>query len=543
MSVTSKLFSRAFRLPPAAHREIVRQSDLPVPMSDGTVLLANRWFPAGHDGGLPTLLMRTPYGRSGPLLFEAVLYAERGYNVVVQSVRGTHGSGGTFDAFAHEINDGAETLRWLHAQPWCDGRVGLAGGSYVGYTQFAAAAAAEDGQISAMAPSMTSADLRCLLKPYGAFALDGAGRWIHGLDPEGQRKPLESLRHGLSAKSALAEAARHLPLGETDLVLYGSELPFYRNWIEKATDAPYWDVLDARAGHHTHQTPVCLHAGWFDIFAPGQLADAEALMQAGRDVRLVVGPWSHTGGTSVRFRDGLAFFDETLQGRGAASDRRRVRIQLYGDKRWWAFDSWPQPSESVQWHLHGDGRLDLQPPAQTQPVEWTDDPTDPAPSCGGPTLLKGGAVDNAKREARPDVVVFTSAPLTEDLVVLGTPRFRARADADTASYDVVVRLCVVDEKGVSRNISDGMQRVDGGAADIDIAMWPIGARIKRGQRVRVQVAGSLHPLWARNLHTDEDPGKGTTAVPAHQRLLLGPDSRGLIELPIAALGTADLARE
>jgi putative CocE/NonD family hydrolase len=543
MSVIARVVSRAFRLPPPTHRRVARQYDLPLTLSDGTVLLANRWYPEGHETGLPTLLMRSPYGRSGLMTFEAELFAERGYNVIVQSVRGTHGSGGRFDAFANEMSDGAETLRWVHEQPWCDGRVGLAGGSYLGYTQFAAAAAATDGQISAMAPAITSADLRCLLKPYEAFGLDGAGRWIHGLDPEAKRKPLASLRHALSAKEAMAQAARHLPLGETDVVLYGEELPFFRAWIESATDAPYWDSLDARAGHTRHTTPVCLHAGWFDIFAPGQLADAVDLLRAGRDVRLTIGPWSHTGGSAVRFRESLAFYDETLHGRVTRRDPRPVRVQLYGDKRWWAFESWPPPTEARQWYLHADGRIETDPPTHPRAVEWTDDPADPAPSCGGPTLLKGGAVDNAKRESRPDVVVFTSAPLTEDVVVLGTPRFRARADADTASYDVVVRLCVVDEKGVSRNISDGLQRLDGGEADINIAMWPIGARIKRGQRIRIQVAGSIHPLWARNLHSGEDPAKGTTAIPAHQRLLLGPESPAVMELPIMRLGTADLARD
>jgi predicted acyl esterase len=156
-------------------------------------------------------------------------------------------------------------------------------------------------------------------------------------------------------------------------------------------------------------------------------------------------------------------------------------------------------------------------------------------------LFGGGPKNNAAREARDDVRAFTSAPLTEDLVVLGTPRFTGRVNADVPSYDVVVRLCVVDEKGVSRNVSDGMQRVDGGATDADIAMWPVGVRVRAGQRIRLQVSGSLHPMWVRNLHTGEDPAGGTTAVPAHQSLLLGGDSPAVLELPVVRLDGSDRA--
>jgi putative CocE/NonD family hydrolase len=511
-------------------------------LSDGTVLLAKRWFPEGHDGGLPTLLMRTPYGRTAITAVEAALYAERGYNVVAQSVRGTHGSGGTFEAFMYEAADGAETLRWVHQQPWCDGRVSTVGGSYVGYTQLAAAAAAEPGLITAMAPAMTSADLRCLLKPYGVFALDGAGRWIHGLDPQGRRGAFASLRHGLTSNGPRTRAANQLPLRETDLILYGEALPFYRSWVDSPPDSPYWTALDAREGHLVQDAPICLHAGWFDIFGQGQLADAAELLATGRDVRLVVGPWSHTGGSGAKLRDAIRFLDETVQGRTTSTDPRPVRVQLYGDKRWWALPTWPPPSEPHRWYLTTDGRLDASPPTASGRIEWTDDPSDPAPSCGGATLMKGGPADNRKREARDDVVTFTSEPLSEDLVILGTPRVTARASADTPSFDVVVRLCVVDEKDVSRNISDGLHRVEGKEADIDIEMWPTGVRVRRGQRLRIQVAGALHPLWARNLHTGEDPAKGTTAIVAHQCLVIGPDSPAIVELPVVHFAAEDLAR-
>jgi putative CocE/NonD family hydrolase len=544
VSALTKLASRVLRLPPATHPELLQQADLAMTTSDGRVLLAHRWVPRGfEDGGLPTLLMRSPYGRRGLMAFEAPLLAERGYNVLIQSVRGTHGSEGSFVPFEHETADGAEALSWVRRQPWCDGRLGTWGGSYCGYTQLAAAAEAEPGLLSAMSVGVTSADLRCLFKPYGAFTLMSAASWVHGLDPEGRRTPLGSIRHLIAGRQLTGRAHKHLPMRETDVVLTGQEQQFYRDWIDAPPDSPYWDRLDVTAARDRVQSPIALHAGWFDIFAPGQLDDAAALLQADRDVRLVIGPWHHAAGIATKFRETLELFDRALRGRPAPEDARPVRVQLHGDKTWWALPTWPVAHDANAWHLTPDGELAEQPAASSGELAWTADPGDPAPSIGGAVLTGGGPKDNAAREARGDVIVFTSAPLTEDLTILGQPRFTGRVAGDTASYDVVVRLCVVDTKGVSRNVSDGMQRMSGGEADVDIAMWPIGVRVRRGQCLRLQVAGALHPLWARDLHTGTDSGAGAAGVPAHQQLLLGPDRPAVLTLPAVHLSDRDLATD
>ena len=98
-----------------------------IPMSDGVDLLADRYVPAGAGVG-PVVLIRTPYGRTGPLatLFGET-FARHGLQTVFQSTRGTFGSGGEFRPFHHERQDGLDTVAWLREQPWCDGRVAMAG--------------------------------------------------------------------------------------------------------------------------------------------------------------------------------------------------------------------------------------------------------------------------------------------------------------------------------------------------------------------------------------------------------------------------------
>ena len=98
MNVLSHLLQRKLQLPVPLTRNLAVRRDLQVPMSDGTVLLANHWAPRTGGQGLPTAVIRTPYGRGGPLgTILARPLAERGYQVLIQSVRGGFGSGGAFD--------------------------------------------------------------------------------------------------------------------------------------------------------------------------------------------------------------------------------------------------------------------------------------------------------------------------------------------------------------------------------------------------------------------------------------------------------------
>lgn len=138
MSFLSRVMERMNRLPPAQTRDIVVDRDLKVPMRDGVTLLADRFAPRKPSGPLPTILVRSPYGRGGLWGVQyGELFSERGFQVVIQSCRGTFGSGGEFLPFHAEREDGLATLAWLRDQPWFDGRLAMMGGSYVGYVQWA----------------------------------------------------------------------------------------------------------------------------------------------------------------------------------------------------------------------------------------------------------------------------------------------------------------------------------------------------------------------------------------------------------------------
>src|SRR5262245_30756058 len=186
-------------------------------MRDGVVLLADRWAPSGGGAGLPVALLRTPYGRRG-LVGTAMTrpLAERGFQVVIQSTRGTFGSGGAFDPFMDDRSDGLDTVEWIRAQPWYGGAIVLTGPSYMGYVQWAIADTAPD--VKAMIPQVTEAALTLeFFRPDG-LSLETPFNWAAMV--AGQERRGAMVRQGVSGRR-WKRALGTLPLGEADVAAVG----------------------------------------------------------------------------------------------------------------------------------------------------------------------------------------------------------------------------------------------------------------------------------------------------------------------------------
>jgi uncharacterized protein len=131
MSIATRIFGKLFKLPPAETYNVVVERDIKVPMPDGVVLLADRYYSRG-SGKLPTVLQRSPYGRGSINALLARFLAERGFQVLLQSCRGTFGSGGQFTPYRNERADGLATVAWMKKQAWFSGEFALDGASYQG---------------------------------------------------------------------------------------------------------------------------------------------------------------------------------------------------------------------------------------------------------------------------------------------------------------------------------------------------------------------------------------------------------------------------
>ena len=289
-SVSARVLAKLFKLEPPTHRVDV-QRNLPVVMRDGTTLSANRFHPRGA-GSYPTVLVRTPYKRSGSSAsLLAVPYAQRGFNVILQSCRGTDGSEGQGGLHV-EREDGLDTIEWLKRQPWYEGSFGMVGLSYMGMTQWAVAVDA-DPELKAIVPAVTMSDGRFWADD-GTFWLDLGLRWASAMDTLGRSK------FGLlgSMPSMLAPDLRgwfnHLPLGEL-----GAELKSYGFQIWSgltSKDGGTGEFAKLSHGDSVPDVTAATHliSGWYDMFIVSQLMDYQRMSEAGNVPYLTIGPYNHS---------------------------------------------------------------------------------------------------------------------------------------------------------------------------------------------------------------------------------------------------------
>jgi putative CocE/NonD family hydrolase len=462
-----------------------------------------------------TILIRTPYGRGFPTsALNGRFYAARGYHVLIQSVRGTFGSGGMFRAMAQETDDGADTVAWLREQPWFDGRLATLGASYLGWTQWTLLQDPPPELLTSVI-FVGPHDFREAVFGTGAFTLNDFLGWsdqiVHQEDG-GLRRVLSMV----TAPRRLRAALGGLPLSEaSDLVLRGRG-PWYREWISHPDgDDPWWQPYRAGSALDRVDVPVLLVSGWQDLFVDQSLRQYEVLRARGVDVALTVGPWTHfelgTRGASTLTRETLPWLDQHMTG-GPSSRTSPVRVYRTGEGQWHELAAWPPPSTPEAFQLHPDHTLSLASvpvgvPDVEGTVSFTYDPADPTPAVGGRTLTGDpGVKDNRALESRPDVVTYTTDPLPTAVDVIGSPTVELSISVDEPHADVFVRLCDVDERGHSRNFADALRRLDssikpGEVQHLSLALDPCFHRLPAGHRLRLQVSGGAFPRFARNLGT------------------------------------------
>jgi hypothetical protein len=543
MTILSRLFSRLLKLPPADTYDLVVERDLPVPMRDGTVLLADHYVARGGSSA-PVILVRSPYGRAGAFanLF-ARPFAERGFQVLIQSCRGSFGSGGEFNAFRNEQRDGLDTLGWMQQQPWFTGAFATLGPSYLGQVQWAIAADA-GSMLKALSLQITASEFRSLVYPNESFGLDTALTWIESLAHQE-----DSLWSRIRSQRRLAQqmqaAAMHLPLRDADVLVAGKPVPFYRDWLEhNAPDDPWWQPVDFRGATDALQAPTLLIAGWYDIFLPHQLADYARLRAAGKQPYLTIGPWAHTSFAAfpVMIRESLTWFRAHLLAQPERLRAAPVRVFMMGRNQWIDYPDWPPPGyRPRRWFLQPAQGLATEPAPASDPDRYCYDPANPTPSVGGSSLSRNaGPKDNRAVEARADVLVYTSTVLEQDVELVGAVSAELYVTSSLEHTDLFVRLCDVAPNGRSINISDGLTRLapgrphvnDDGTWRVTVELWPTAHCFKRGHRIRVQVAGGSHPRYARNPGSGEPLATATMLRAAEHAVYHAPAHPSAIVLPV-----------
>jgi uncharacterized protein len=532
------------------------ERNVPLAMQDGVRLFADIYRPAG-DGPFPVILIRIPYDKrqSENITYaHPSWYARHGYVVVCQDTRGRYASGGEWYPFLHEADDGRETIEWASRLSGTTGKVGMYGFSYGGATQLLPAVHRPAG-LAAICPGMTSSQYYAgWTYNQGAFALGFAASWALSLGIASAARRGDEAAAGAyaAAFSAALDWNWVLPVNAYP-PLQGEDTRYFFEWLEHPAYDDYWRRWSIDEDYSRLDVPGLHIAGWYDVFLSGTVKNFAGMKRgaATQETRvaqkLVIGPWYHIPWKPLVAQNEraaaatlvddwqLQWFDLHLKGNSSSILDNPVTIWLMGEDRWADLPDWPPPDTvPTRFFLHsdgransamGDGRLSLGPP-QYEPADiFTYDPSAPIKSRGGhsccfPTVAPMGPMDQAESEQWHSMLVYTTEPLEDDLLLIGDASFVLFAATDALDTDWTARLCVVDRSGVSTNIQEGIVRAryrdslseprhlePNRVYRYTIELGPVGIRVPAGNRIRLDVSSSDFPLWDRNMNTGGAVGK------------------------------------
>ncbi len=490
-----------------------------VPMRDGVRLATSIYLPE-TGGPWPAILSRTPYNKAGTGR-RAGRYTSAGYVYVIQDCRGRFASEGVYEPYQTDMEDGHDTVEWIAAQPWSDGKVGLTGRSAGGIAANLAAAADPPHLVCAYVVTAPESLFDESYFMGGVFREHFRGNFMR---LQGVAEQIPSLQR----RVVMDEQWRR-----TDLV------------------------------HHRDRTNVPIYqvGGWYDMFAKGAINNFVVLQEHGREgargrQKLWMGPWGHSAldgdleyvgerGLARAFEEEMRWFDYWLKGEpnGIMEEPPIVYYHMAAARRG-AFsgkgglrraERWPPPGQDARYYLQPGGGLSrIRPTVPVSASTYRFDPADPAPTHGGANYnnfprespITVGPVDQRAIGERPDYLRFQTEPLTEDLTIQGRVEAELWVSTDAPDTDFMVKLVDVYPDGYEALVLDSALRTryrhgreagdvrlmnPGRPERIAIDLWSTSLTIEAGHRVAVHVTSSNWPRFEVNPNTGEAPG--SAAIP------------------------------
>jgi uncharacterized protein len=507
-----------------------RLFDVQVPMADGVSLSTDVVFPAS-GGEWPVILIRTPYSKVSDRILEwASFFADYGYAVVAQDVRGRGDSDGEWEPWVNEFGDGHDTVEWIAAQPWCTGKVGMLGGSYEGWVQWAAAAR-HPAHLAAMVTSGSPGRwFRDWPYRFGAFFASDYLEWLNRT----ARRVVQPVPFPSWAWYVNHPSLRTL---DTDT---GRPLASWQAALDHSSYDSYWHSLDI-TGYEQMDIPVLHLTGWWDACAPGEYHHFHQMRKlspaAGRQA-LVVGPWDHGGAvvTGLAVEGDLAisaqgtvdlrvvwerWFARWLKGDPADSQEAAVRYYSLGANEWRESSSWPPAgSKDHVLYLHADGSASTEHSATEAFREYDYDPARPVLSMLMPhnrDRLEWAPRPAVLIDGRDDVLRYRTAPVESSLSIAGPLHAVLYASTTGTDTDFVVSLCYVRADGSATIVSDGIVRAAMRASVEDVSLLEPGKiyglivevndiafELAAGEALEIAISSSLAP----NYHPNPNTGLG-----------------------------------
>jgi putative CocE/NonD family hydrolase len=575
---------------------VTKTADVPATMRDGVVLRADIYRPA-TDKPVPVILMRTQYGKSAaqvqPERFQSpAWFASHCYIVVIQDIRGQYASGGTFYEYAHDRDDGYDSVEWAAALPGSNGKVGMYGSSYVGATQWLAATAAPP-HLAAIVPSNTASDYyEGWTYENGAFRLGFIEPWMTEDIVESaaaNRKDTATVADMHAASLAIARWMQTTPYDRLSFLQPDNPAvaPYFFDALKHPTNDAYWQAFSIEPRWNKVAVPVLAFDGWYDAFLYGALRNFNGVQAKGATAlaresqRIVIGPWEHIGwgreGAVVSPRLAalgpiadspvdelmLAWFDHFLKGEANGVETGpRVDYFVMGENRWHVAKAWPLAGTRYEsWRLAsggaaasvmGDGRLESPASAAASgpPDSYVYDPANPVPSVGGHSCCAWssgpqGQFDQSAIEQRADILVYSSPPLEQPLEITGPVKVVLYARSTAPDTDFTAKLVDVFPDGSAINLNNGVLRasfressthptpiVPGQIYRYEIAVWPTSNLFKTGHRIRLEISSSDFPQFAPDPNTGGSLSDSSAMRPATQTILHDPEHPSILILPV-----------
>ena len=486
----------------------IRYRDEDLKLKDGTLLKSRIWLPHG-EGPWPVLLMRQPYRRE---IASTVTYphpswwATNGYVVVIQDVRGQGGSGGDFSGFSQEASDTSQTHYWVRSLPECNGLLGTYGFSYQGLTQLIAEK--DTPPPDCIIPAMTG------LSENEHWSCEGGAYWWHlgigwGLQLAAQKAQREKnweawkeIRESLESEKYLFNGHELLERNDPD----GMANKWLKLSHNRSLKWESYNPLDSWL-----RKPLLLIGGWWDPHLKGILDIYSKAKNAGGDPKLLVGPATHLQWWEGAHRTQLEFFDTYLKQSNNKNLFSQVRLWNLTTKSWESSNqknnpTWCLNSKGLASHSHQEGLL--MPNSEFQEnngeVNLVHDPWRPVPSIGGHLSDIPGEANRFDLDIRPDVAVFTTNPLLEDLRLEGIPILSLQVRCDMESFDLFIALSILpgEKANLASQVSTGVLRITNNEVDKknsrEIRLQPMLATINAGDRLRISISGSGWPAIGIN---------------------------------------------
>jgi putative CocE/NonD family hydrolase len=572
-------------------QKIKVEINVPATMRDGTILRADVYRPDTAEPH-PTLIIRTPYDKSDPrlnLLFNPIRVAKSGYAVVVQDCRGTMASDGEFNPFEVDVEakDGYDTVEWAAKQAWSNGKVGMYGNSFLGYTQWAAARE-QPPHLVAISPGMIGSGLRNILFVGGAFQIHMWISWaIHMSLLKLARKPPSPLELAkvterlFKAFDNIEEEAKFLPLKELPVLKETGLADFYFDVLKYVNNDEFWQGREWLSFAKT-TVPAYFVTSWYDIALGGTLSNYLNMKEKGgseqarKNLKLLIGPWIHHVELSQQIGEidfglgaaaitidllgiQLRWFDYWLKGiNNGIMEEPPVRIFVMGDNVWRNEIEWPLArTKYIEYYFHsggcantlkGDGILNMEPPGEEEYDSFLYDPRNPVPTKGGnilsPTAI-AGAYDQREVEERQDVLVYTTPPLEKGLEVTGPIIVKLFSASSVIDTDFAAKLVDVWPNGKAYNLTDGIIRAryrlsdtkqslvePGKVYEYTIDLLATSNVFKAGHRIRVEISSSNFPRYNRNLNIGQVFGEDAELEMAIQKIFHDKERPSHIVLPM-----------